>query len=240
MAVLTVSGQIGTGAREIGRAVAQRLQIDYIDQEILVEAARELGVSMESVVSLDERTAGLGERIAGMLRRFLETSAAAGASDPMLGAGGLDVMLGRTYAEAAAGEGLQEVSPERYLARLTGIIRDLAAHDDVLIIGRGSQMILADWPGAFHVLLTAPLDHRIEFIAARDALSRDSAAKRVHDGDRGRADFHHKFFKMHVDAPWYYHLTINTARFSLEECADLIADAARRAPPPPKPSHSST
>jgi cytidylate kinase len=236
MAVLTISGQIGTGAREIGRLIADRLKIDYIDQEILVEAARELGVSMESVVSLDERTAGLGERIAGMLRRFLESSAAAGASDPMLGAGGLDIMLGRTYAEAAAGEGLQEVSPERYLERLTGIIRDLAAHDDVLLIGRGSQMILADWPGVFHVLLVAPLEHRINFIAARDGLSRDDAAKRIHGGDKGRVDFHHKFFKINVDAPWFYHLTVNTARFSLEECADLVVEAARGAPPPPKPS----
>jgi cytidylate kinase len=236
MAVLTISGQIGTGAREIGRLIAERLQIDYVDQEILVEAARELGVSMESVVSLDERTAGLGERIAGMLRRFLERSAAAGASDPLLGAGGLDVMLGQTYAEAVAGEGLQEVSPDRYLESLTGIIRDLAAHDDVLIIGRGSQMILSDWPGAFHVLLVGPLDRRIEFIAARDGLDHDGAAKRVHDVGKVRHDFHHHFFKVDVDAPWLYHLTVNAARFSLDESADLIADAARRAPPPPKPS----
>lgn len=236
MAVLTISGQAGAGAREIGRLIAERLEIDYVDQEILVEAARALGVPMESVVSLDERTAGLGERLAGMLRRFLERSAAAGASDPMLGAGGLDIMLGRTYAEAAAGEGLQEVSEQRYVETLAGIIRDLAAHDDVLIIGRGSQMLLAEWPGAFHVLLIAPLDRRIEFIAGRDGLSSDSAAKRVQDGDKGRHDFHHKFFKINVDAPWLYHLAVNTARFSLEESADLVAEAARGAPPPPKPS----
>ena len=82
MSVLTISGQIGAGAREVGRLVADRLTFDYVDQEILVEAARTLGVPVESVVSHDERTAGLGERLATMLRRFLERSAAAG-SDPL-------------------------------------------------------------------------------------------------------------------------------------------------------------
>lgn len=228
MPVLTISGQPGTGALEIGRLAAQQLRIDYVDQEILVEAARALGVPMESVVPFDERTAGLGERLASLLRRFLERSAAAGAADPMLGTGGLDILLGRTYAEAAAGEGLQEVSEERYIATLTGIIRDLAAHDNVLIIGRGSQVILKDWPGATHVLLVAPQAHRVRSLAEREGLSEEAAAKRVHDHAKGRAAFHHKFFKVDVDDPSLYDLTINAARFSMEEAAQLISELAQR------------
>lgn len=229
MPVVTISGQIGTGAREVGRAAAQRMQLDYVDQEILVEAARALGVPMESVVSHDERTAGLGERFAGMFRRFLEQSAAAGAGDPMLGAGGLDYVLSRTYGEAAEGESPQEVSDERYVEALTGIIRDLAEHDNVLIIGRGSQVILKNWPGAIHVLLVSPLERRIESISERDGLSADDAAKRVGESDKGRHNFHHKFFKVHVDDPTLYNLAVNTARLSIEEAADLIAAAGRSA-----------
>lgn len=228
MAVLTISGQLGSGALEIGRLATERLQIDYVDQEILVEAARALGVPVESVVPHDERTAGLGERLAGMLRRFLERSAAAGAADPMLGSGGLDVLLGRTYGEAAADEGPQEVSDERYLSTLTDIIRDLATHDDVLIIGRGSQVILKDWPGAVHILLIAPLDYRIEYIARRDELTAEEAEKRVNDRDKGRVDFHRKFFKIDVNDPSLYHLTLNTARFPADEAAQMISEVAQR------------
>ena len=228
MAVVTVSGQPGTGAHDIGRLAAQHLGLDYVDQEILVEAARTLGVPMESVVSLDERTATLGERLAGMLRRFLESSAAAGAGDPMLGTGGLDMVLGRTYGQAAAGEGLHDVSEERYITTLTSVIRDLAAHDNVLIIGRGSQVVLRDRPGAMHVLLIAPLEHRIEDFARRQGLSREDAAKRAQEHARGRAAFHQKFFKINVDDPTLYDLTLNTARFSVEEAAQLIGAAAQR------------
>jgi cytidylate kinase len=230
MAVLTLSGQPGTGARDVGRLVAQHLQLDYIDQEILVEAARALGVPMESVVPFDERTASLGERLASMLRRFLERSAAAGPADPMLGAGGLDTLLSRTYAEAAADES-RELSDERYVRALTDIARDLARHDGVLILGRGSQVILADWPGAFHALLIAPLGKRIEAFAAREDISADEAAKRVQEHAKGRAAFHRKFFKIEVDDPCHYHLVLNTACLSTEAAAEIIANAARRATP---------
>ena len=227
MSVVTISGQTGSGAREVGRLAAQRLHLDYVDQEILVEAARALGVPMESVVSHDERTASLGERLAGMLRRFLESSAAAGAADPMLGSGGLDVLLGRTYAEAAGAEP-PEVSDDRYLATLSDIIRDLPTHGDVLIIGRGSQVILKDWPGAVHALVVAPLDHRLEEVARREQLTEEAAVKRVHDGDKGRTAFHHKFFKIDVDDPSLYHLTLNTARVPIEEAAEIIGEVASR------------
>jgi cytidylate kinase len=224
MPVVTISGQPGTGAHDIGRLTAQRLGIDYVDQEILVQAARTLGVPMEAVVALDERTATMGERLGNMLRRFLERSAAAGVGDPMLGTGGLDVLLGRTYAEAASEEE-QEVSDDRYIAALTGLMRDLAAHDNVVIIGRGSQVILKDWPGALHVLLVAPQDVRVQAFAARDGLSGEDAAKRVHDRAKGRAAFHHKFFKVDVDSPALYHLTLNTGLLPPDAVAQFIAAA---------------
>lgn len=226
MAVLTISGQAGTGAREIGRLAAQRLQLDYVDQQILVEAASALGVPIETVVPHDERTAGLGERLASMLRRFLEGSAVAGAGDPMLGTGGLDSVLGRTYAEAAASEGLQEISDDQYLATLTDVIRAVAAHGDVVIIGRGSQVILKDWPATLHVLLVAPPEARRRYIQQRDGVNEEEAARFVSESEKGRCSFHHKLFKIDVNDPSLYHLTLNTARLSQEQAAQLIAAAA--------------
>ena len=228
MAVITISGQIGTGAREVGRMAAEQLQIDYVDQQILVEAARALGVSMESIAILDERTASLSDRLAAMLRRFLERSAAAGATDPMLGSDGLDIMLSRSYSEAAAGEGLQEVPDDRYAAALDDIICELAGPGDVLIIGRGSQVILKDRLDALHVLLVAPQDRRIEEIARREGLNAEEAASSVQEREKGRVRFHRKFFEVAANDPSLYHLTLNTARLSSEEVAQIISETAQR------------
>ena len=226
MAIVTLSGQIGTNAREVGRLAAERLGIDYIDQEILVEAARDLGVPMESIVTHDERTEGLGERLAHMLRHFLERSAAAGAADPMLGgAGGLDVMLARTYTEAAADE--DEVSDDEYIQALANIIQDIADHDNVLIIGRGSQVVLRDHSNATHVLLVGPKELRVANIASRDGISTEDAEKHRKSAEKGRASFHEKFFQVNVNDPSHYHLTLNVGRLTQDQMASLIADTAQ-------------
>lgn len=226
MAIVTLSGQIGTNAREIGRVTADRLGIDYVDQEILVEAARDLGVPMESIVTHDERTEGLGERLAHMLRHFLERSAAAGAADPMLGgAGGLDVMLARTYTEAAAED--DDVSDDDYIQELANIIQDLADHDNVLILGRGSQVVLRDHPSATHVLLVGPKDLRIANIAKREGISSEEAEQHTKSLDKGRVSFHEKFFDVNVNDPAHYHLTLNVGRLTQDQIASLIADTAQ-------------
>lgn len=226
MAVLTVSSQIGAGAIEIGRLTAQQLGIDYVDQEILVEAARELGVPVEAVVTRDERTASFGERLAHTLRHFLERSAAAGAADPMMGSSGLDIVLGRTYSEAAA-ESHEDVSDDDYIATLTQVVNDLAHHDNVVIIGRGGQVILKDRPNVTHALLGAPLDYRVATYAAKNGVSEEEAAKRVNEGDKGRVSFHRKFFKIDVDDPIHYHLMLNTQRLTNEQAAAALSATVR-------------
>jgi cytidylate kinase len=77
------------------------------------------------------------------------------------------------------------------------------------------------------VLLVAPQEQRIEEVASRDGLSPEKAAKYVHDIDKGRKAFHDKFFHVKVDDPSLYHLSINTARFSYEDAAELIAAVVR-------------
>ncbi len=226
MAIVTLSGQLGTNAREVGRLTAEHLGIDYVDQEILVEAARDLGVPMESIITHDERTASLGERLAHMLRHFLERSAAAGAADPMLGgAGGLDVMLARTYTEAAAED--DDVSDDDYIQELANIIQDVADHDNVLILGRGSQVVLRDHPNATHVLLVGPKDLRIANIAKRDGITPEEAEKYMRSLDKGRVSFHEKFFDVNVNDPAHYHLTLNVGRLTQDQMASLIADTAQ-------------
>jgi len=94
-------------------------------------------------------------------------------------------------------------------------------------VGRGSQVILKDWPGALHVLLLAPKAWRVEELVRREELSAEEAAKRVHESDKGRVAFHRKFFHIEVDDPMLYHLTLNTSRLSHEEAAGLIQSAAQ-------------
>lgn len=229
MPVITISGHLGSGAKEIGQIVANRLRLDYVDREILIEAAQTLGVPVDTVEERDERTATVGERLAGLLRNFLERSAAAGASDPIMGTGGLEVLLARTYGEAAmeAESAEQGVNETRYIQTITAIIRELAERDNVVIVGRGGQAILRNRPNTLHVSVVCPFDVRVRRIMEQDRMTQEDATKRVQESDRGRAAFHKRFFKVDLNDPYLYHITVNSNRMSYEAAADIVCAGVR-------------
>jgi len=226
MPVVTVSGNIASGAREVGEAAARALGINFVDQQLLVEAARRCGVPVGAMAERDERCESFRERLAATLRNFLERSAASGA-DPLTGAVGLEVLLSRTYADLAAEREEPHLDDALYMKTMAAIIRELGEKGDIAILGRGSQMILRDLPGAVHVLCLAPQQLRIERLAQRDGITPEEAARRVSDSDRARHAFHRKFWKVEVDDPNLYDLSIDTGRLSYEVAADLVATAAR-------------
>ena len=225
MPVVTMSGNLASGAREVGEAAARALAIDFVDQQLLVDAAKRLGVPVDVMAGRDERCTSFRERLAALLRSLLERSAAGG--DPLTGAGGLEVILGRTYADLAREREEPEVSDALYMKTMTAIIRELGDRGEIVVLGRGSQMILRDLPGALHVLTLAPQELRIERLATREGISIEEATSRVHEGDRARAAFHRKFWKVDANDPSLFDLTLETSHLPFEVGADLVATAAR-------------
>jgi cytidylate kinase len=224
MPVITMSGNIASGAREVGQAVAQELGIDFVDQQLMVQAAQRCGVPVGTVAEHDERRGGFRERMSGLLRTVLERSAASGA-DPLTGATGLEAVLSRTYADMAAEE--PQLSDSLYLETMTVLIRELAARGEVVILGRGSQMLLTDMPRALHVLCVAPRKLRASRLAERDELGIEEAMRRTAESDRARCAFYKKFWHVEVEDPKLYDLTIDTARLSYEVATQVIVAAAR-------------
>ncbi len=234
MPVITVSGAIGSGAREIAELAARQSGLDYVDREILARAAQSLGVSVTAVEQRDERPATLGERLASMLRIFLERSAVAG-GDPALGPEGLGMVLSRRYGEMM-GESPSEppdVNERRYIETITGVIQTLAESGNVVLLGRGSPIILRDRPDSLHVLTMAPVDLRVQRVGLREEMSPEDATRRVHESDRGRAAFHRKFFKVDADDPTLFDLVIHTGRLPFEVGADLVVKAVSALETPP-------
>src|SRR5207302_1946372 len=64
---ITIGRQPGSGGSELGRRVAARLGAAYLDQEILREAARQLGVQDQTLADREERVTRFWERV---LRAF--------------------------------------------------------------------------------------------------------------------------------------------------------------------------
>ena len=227
MPVVTMSGNLASGAREVGAMVAKALGVEMVDQQLMVSAAQRCGVSVGSVAEHDERTTTFRQRVSSVINNFLERSAVASGADPLSGATGLEGILSRTYAEMAVEHEEPQISDEAYLETMTGIIRELAASGRIVILGRGGQMILADMPSALHVLCVAPPELRALRLAERDGTGLEEAEHRIAEGDKARAAFYRKFWKVDVRDPSLYDLSINTAKVSYEIAADLVVAAAQ-------------
>jgi cytidylate kinase len=235
MPVITVTGRLHSGARELAQSVAAALSLDYLDREILVEAARELGVSESDVEHRDERPTSIGERLSGVMRTLMERSAAAGAADPTSG-GGLDALLAQTYGEAAvlpeSGDPAQ-LDDERYLRTLTSIIRGVAARGNVVILGRGSQAILQHEPETLHVYVTLPRQARAASLAQREGLAAAEAERRIKQSDSNRLDFHRRYFKVDMENACLYDLMIHSGRIAPDLATQLVVQATRDRKPRP-------
>src|SRR2546426_9955271 len=62
MAIIVISHQMGAGGPEIGMALAQRLGYRYVNQELLLDAARRYGLAEEKLSHLEESKPTLFER----------------------------------------------------------------------------------------------------------------------------------------------------------------------------------
>lgn len=113
-----------------------------------------------------------------------------------------------------------------YVRHLVETMLSLAARGRCVIVGRGAPFILPA-TSTLRVRLTAPLGERIANICREQHLSRHEAARHIAHTDRTRTQFVREHFMHDPSDAAHYDLVLNTAMFPVEECASLIADAAR-------------
>lgn len=228
MAVITMGGLSGGGARALGPLVAEKIGADYVDRLILANVARHVGATVEALHQREERPPTRGERFTRILQRILERSAVTGAGgDPYFGLG-VSTYLTEEYEDLPQPTVTRghEIEDEKYFEGVRRVMRDLAAQGNVVFVGRGGHFILSDVPGVLRVGVVARLEDRIETIMARERLSRDDAAITIAARDSAR----NAYFKTHFDAdapddPEQYHLTINTSEIDLQYAAELVIEA---------------
>jgi cytidylate kinase len=130
--------------------------------------------------------------------------------------------------------------PSWTLVRQTSdTILHLAEMGNVIIIGRGANVITAKSEGVFHVRLVGSLERRVKHMQELTDLGPKAARDFLQQEDRGRRRYLKKYFDKDIDDPLLYHLIINTDLISYEEAARMIGDEVLRPREAPgKPSTS--
>jgi len=229
MAVITINGPSGSGAVTIGHIVSEQLEMSFVDRMVTVEAARIVGKPVGALVDKEQRVVRFRDKMGQFLQNMLERSAMSGVSgEPYFGRG-LDSLPPETYAELAAGETSAtavKVDDKSFIEATTKVLKDLYQKGNVIIIGRGANIILADTPGVMHVGLIAPLEVRVKTLMDREHMTEDEAGVYVEQLETARVAYFQKFFKVSPNDPNLYHMMLNMDKMVPVIAADVISHAA--------------
>jgi len=224
MAVITVARQIGSWGDRIAERLAEVLGYEYVDKRLVEEIAAITATTPEEVEAYDEKGEG---RVQYFLRRLLIPEISPG-SFP-LSAAAYASELGLEFAYVSDVEANQPTYLDRgtYQLLITTLVQDFGQTGRVVIVGRASQVILKDHPGACHIKIVAPAELRCARVQQARGLDAAAARRLVEQHDQWRQDYLRNYHHANWDDPLLYDLTINTGRVSPEEAVDLIADYAR-------------
>ena len=107
----------------------------------------------------------------------------------------------------------------------TETILRLGEMGNVVLVGRGANVILGHLPQAFHVRLVASLESRVAHVAEARELSKKAARAWVEAEDRARRRFIRRYFQVDVAEPLLYNLVVNVDRVSIDEAARIVGEA---------------
>ncbi len=198
--VITIARQYGSGGREIGERVAEKLGIPLYDRELITLSAKDSGFSEEVLNNVDEKAAN----------SLLYTLAMGSGSYGMPGGFGYKMPLN-----------------DQLFVLQSDTIRKLAREKSCVIVGRAADYVLRDDPSRLSVFLYSDIASRKARVMQRHELTENKALDLINKTDRRRSNYYNYYTGGKWGKLDQYHLAVNTALLGIEGTAELIVAAAK-------------
>lgn len=194
--VITIGRQFGSGGRQIGKLLSEKLSIPYYDKEILAEAAKDSGICEEIFEHHDEKPT---KSLLFSLVMGLQMHGNLG--------GYMDMPLNHRV----------------FLAQFD-TIRRVAAEGPCIIVGRCADYVLRDKPNAVKLFVKADMEHRMERAVAIHSVSPEKAEEYVRRMDKERASYYNYYATATWGDVNNYDLCLDTGKLGIEGSAQLVMD----------------
>jgi cytidylate kinase len=203
MTLVALSASYGAGGSIVGPALAEQLDVPFLDRAIPMAVADRLQVPYDDAVAHDEqvRTSWLERVLSGFV------GGDAGVPAPL-------------PAETFSSEDFRRATEE--------VLLQQAATGQGVILGRGGVVLLRDDPRALRVRLDGPPERRVRQAVRLDPSLDVHRAKRARDQfDRTHEAYMRQFYGVDIRDTRLYHVVLDSTAIDLDTCVDLIAQAAR-------------
>lgn len=196
-AIITIGRQLGSKGREIGRALAAKLNIPFYDKELIVEAAKQSGLSERMFENMDEKPTN----------SFLYSLV----MSMQPGSG-----LYNQYNNFLNNDSIFKIQSD--------VIRPIADKGSCVIVGRCADYVLRGRENLVRVFIHADAKTRTERIMLRDNVSEKDARNAVSKADKRRGNYYNFYTNGVWGDVNNYDIAIDSGRLDVNKCVQLLAD----------------
>lgn len=107
-------------------------------------------------------------------------------------------------------------------------IRKICKEGPCIIVGRGADYILRDFPNVVNVFITAEEEDKVKYAMETYNEDHDHAVRRVHHSDAARESYYHYLTRGKWGNLANYDITLNSSLIGKEACAEVILAYAQR------------
>ena len=196
--IITIGREYGSGGREIGKALAEKLGISFYDKQIISLAAEKSGLSPEFITNNEQRVRS----------GFMQNLAASAA-----------------YQSGFFSSQYLPLSETIFISQAQ-VIRDIAAKERAVIVGRCADYILSGRNNTVNIFIHAPIEDRVRRIMALYQLSEADAMKAIATSDKERGNHYFRYTDRKWGKAQNYDLSINSSLLGIEGTVEMLADVA--------------
>lgn len=198
--VITIGRQFGSGGREIGKKLAESLDIPFYDRELITLASKESGLCPEFFEKADERASH-------------SLSYAFTLGFPFFG----NVSPYNDY-----------LSNDTLFKIQSDTIRKIASEGSCVIVGRCADYILREDKRCVNVFIHSSLEKRMERIVQRNAVTVEEAKVLIEKTDKSRAGFYNYYSNKTWGLASTYHLSVDSCSLGVEGTVAFIRSFVRK------------
>ncbi len=196
--IITIGREYGSGGREIGKSLAEKLGISFYDKQIISLTAEKSGLSPEFISNNEQR-------VKSGLMQNLAASAA--------------------YQSGFFSSQYLPLSETIFISQAQ-VIRDIAARESAVIVGRCADYILSGRKNTVNIYIYAPMEDRVKRIMRIYQLSEADAMKAIATSDKERGNHYFRYTDRKWGKAQNYDLSINSSLLGIEGTVEMLVDVA--------------
>ncbi len=202
--VITVSREIGSGGRTIGRKLASKLGVRYCDKQLMEALKDKFNLTVSSIEKLK------GEK-KNWFADFINFAAPVPRTDMIIDGNSKYIQEFR-----------HDVTSDDIFKAESEILKGLADEGSCVIAGRSGFYVLRDRSNKLDIFITAPREARIARVMRKQELTEEQAAAVVDSVDQTRENYIKRYTGTSRYDARNYDLVINMDSLTEDEAVDLI------------------